>query len=210
MARKENPPFPRGATFYDGTVPNIPGTSTPDTISHQELEGKTWVWEDVDYSASASGVKLHRSGRFVTTMVVRNKAGATLTTPAKLLARMKTDGTGQEFTGQVSGVDPAVGELCYPIDEFLPGNVVANDLFWVVVDGPAKVITDTGGDTTIAIGNYVIPGATTDGRVIDQDTTVAAGAATFAQIQGAVGIAITATTGNTQTLTIDVHPRHAM
>lgn len=208
MARNESPPFGRGQTYYNGVVPTLSDGTTADTTSHADLEGKTWVFEDYKQISGQGNVKGTRTGRYVVCMCVRNVSGGAIL--PKQLCRMKTTGSGNEFCGQIVNNTPTVGDLCFPADEFLPAaGVVANDLFWVVIGGPATVTTDTAGDTTMGIGKYVIPGATTAGRVIEQDTTVAAGAATFAQIQGAVGIAVTATTGNSQDMLIEVIPRLA-
>lgn len=180
MARNENLPFEIGATYFAG--------QTPDTTVGIQLEGKVYEVEELDYSAGG-GTKPQLSGRYKKVMVVRNLAGSAVL--PKLIAKMKTDGSGYEYLGQVMGYAGTVGEKGYPIDEFLPAaGAPANDLFYVVIEGMAKVTTAATGDTNISIGSFVIP--TTGGVVIDQDTTVAAGAATFAQIQGAIGRAVTA------------------
>jgi hypothetical protein len=201
MARNENPPFPRGGTFWGGTVP----TASADYAGKTDLEGKTWLFEDLDYSVSA-GVKPYRTGKYVKCMCVRNVSAAAML--PKQVVHMKTSGSGKEFAGQVDTIGATVGQRAYPVDEFLPAaGVAVNDLFWVVVEGPATVTSDTAGTTTITVGLYVIPGSGTAGRVVAQDMTVAAGTATFAQINGAIGVAITATSGNSQDLLIDVIPR---
>ena len=79
-----------------------------------------------------------------------------------------------------------------------------NDLFFVVVEGPAKVTSDSSGTTTVGIGAYVVPGTVVAGSVVAQNTGVAAGIATFNQIQGAVGPAITACGAVSTDFLIDV------
>lgn len=194
MARNENPPFELGHTYFEG--------STPDATAHTELEGKTWEFEDIDYSA-AGGAKPCRTGFFRKMMIVRNLSGSTLT--KKRIAKMKPDGTGYEYGGQVSGYADTVGQLGFPIDEFLSTTVPANDLFWVCVGGPAMCTTAAAGDTNIATGAMVIP--STDGKVIDQDVTVAAGAATFNQTQGAIGRALLAVNATDTNILIYVTPK---
>ena len=196
MARNDAPPFELGHTYFEG--------STPDAAAHVELEGKTYVFEDINYAASGS-TKPHRTGRYRKMMIVRNASGGTLV--AKRIAKMKTDGTGVEFAGQVMGYATTVGERGYPIDEFVVGTIAANELFYVCVGGPAKVTSAAAGDTNISIGSYVIP--STDGKVIDQDVTVAAGAATFNQAQGAIGAAIEAVNAINTDFLIDVTMRSA-
>ena len=194
MARNDSPPFELGHTYFEG--------STPDATAHKELEGKTWVFEDINYAASGAA-KPNRTGRYRTMMIVRNASGGNLV--AKRIGRMKSDGTGVEYSGQVMGYADTVGQLGFPIDEFVIGNIASNDLFWVCVGGPAKVTSAAAGDTNISIGQFVIP--STDGKVIDQDVTVAAGSATFNQIQGAVGRAIEAVNAISTDFLIDVTPK---
>lgn len=193
------PPFELGHTYFEG--------STPDSTAHTELEGKVWMFEDHDLSATnatTGSAKNHRTGRYRYMMIVRNASGSALAAK-KALCKMKTDGSAKEFAGQVMGLAGTVGEVCYPGDEWLSGTVPANDLFWVCVGGPATVVTAGAGDTNIATGAYVIPD--TGGVVVDQDVTVAAGSATFAQIQGAVGRAILGVNGTATDILIDVTRR---
>ena len=141
MGRSESPPFARGKTANDGNVP----TTTPPLDFSQWL-GKTWVFEDLLYNApftTSGSAKPARTGRYVKCMAVRNVSGGNLL--PGMLAVMNTGGgvNGVGFVGEVSGYPSAVGQVCFPIDEFLPAaGVVNNDVFWVVVEGPASVITD--------------------------------------------------------------------
>lgn len=192
MAMKESLPFPRGSTFYQATP--------TDTSAHaKDLEGKEYVDNDMNYgNADYAG---YRTGREVRLRIVRNVTGSAML--PKRIARMKVDGTAYEFAGQVNGYADTVGQIGYPIDEFLPAAGVADDdLFYVVIKGPAMCTTAAAGDTNISTGSKVIP--STDGKVIDQDTTVAAGAATFNQIQGAIGRAILAVNATDSNILIDV------
>lgn len=192
MARNEAPPFGRGETFF--------GTGgTPNANDGANLEGKTWVFEDLDFTQA--GAKPARSNRDVTCMVVRNKTGSALL--PKLIAKMKVDGSGKEFLGQVNGYATTVGDKGFPIDEFLPAAGVAdNDLFWVVVAGPATVTSAASGTTTVAVAGYVIPA--TGGKVVAQDTTVILAPGIYNQIQGAIGRAITAVAAINTDFLIDV------
>lgn len=196
MARNENPPFQRGQTWQMG--------NTPAVTDAMNLVGKTWLFEDLDYNASmatSGSAKPARTNRYVKCMIVRNTSGGALL--PKLIAKMKTDGSGKEFCAEIMGYATTVGELGFPIDEFLPAaGVPANALCWVVVGGPATVTSAAAGDTTIGIGERVIP--TTGGKVVEQDDTVAAGAATFAQVNGVIGIAITAVAAINTDFLIDV------
>lgn len=173
--------FPRGGTWSDGGTVGIP----------DNIEGQTIEYEDKDFSVTGP-IKTTRSNRPVKCMVVKNASGGALL--PKLRAKMKTDGSGNEFLGQVSGY-AGVGEHGYPIDEFLPAAGVPNgDLFLVVVEGPATI---TAQDTTltIAIGDIIVPA--TSGYVKELDTA-ATGTTIYTQLANAVGRAITAKTAATQ------------
>jgi hypothetical protein len=179
MARHENPPFPRGQTGSAYTD----AFGTLDATGLANLEGMEWEFEDYDYSTNVAGERVHSP---VICRCVRNVAGSPLL--PKRVAKFKSSSTDPRIYGnQVDGY-ATIGLAGGVVDEFLPAaGVPNNELFWLVVDGPTKVTTDTTGDTTISVGSMVIPGTTADGTVIDQDTSVAAGAATFAQVNGALG-----------------------
>lgn len=194
--RYDSPPFELGHTYFEG--------GTPDANKGASLEGKVYMFEDLDYSVAGSA-KPHRTGRYKYMMIVRNVSGGALTV-AKRACKMKADGSSAyEYAGQIVAQATTVGELCYPGDEFLSGTVADDDLFYVCVGGPATVTSGAAGDTNISIGNYVIP--TADGKFIDQDVTVAAGSATFNQVQGAVGRALTAVNAINTDFIIDVQRR---
>lgn len=179
MARDEAPPFGRGETFFNG--------GTTDSTSGQQHEGKVWEFEDIDYTPGTVGAKPARTNRSVKCMVVRNASGGALL--PKRVAKMQTSNSPvHAFTGQVQGY-AGVGDFGFPIDEFLPAaGVPANDLFWVVVEGPAKVTTAASGTTTIPVGAFAIAAA--NGFVVAQDTTVITAPGIYAQIQSAIGRSI--------------------
>lgn len=187
MARDENAPeVGKILGYYSDdlgqTVDNTGGTNR---------EGQEFRYEDLDYGAtSPSGITPLRSGKPVIRRIVRN-AHATQYAKPKEFWQFKTDGaTGDVYGNQVSLIGSAVGQNGALVDEFLPAaGAPPGSLFLVVIEGPAKGMTATTGDTNISVGSAVIPGAA--GQLIDQDTTVAAGAATFAQMRS-VGIALTA------------------
>ena len=106
----------------------------------------------------------------------------------------------------------------FPVDEFLPSaGVAVNDLFWIVMQGPAIVLTGIACDAgnVITEGDRVVAAtgatsqATTAGRVRthDQDTAAnSTGSALANQIFNAIGAALSAkTTANTNAdLLVDV------
>lgn len=178
MSRDAVLPFALGTTYFEGR--------TPVTTEASGLEGRTYVVQATEVDSS-TGVQPELTGRYKKVMVVRNSSAA-VALPKKI-AKMKTDGSGKEYLGEIMAYADTVGELGYPVDEFLPAaGAPINDLFYVVVEGIAKVIST--GAATIGIGEFVIP--STAGAVTEQNIAVAAGADTFNQIQGAIGRAVTA------------------
>lgn len=213
MARNENPPFGRGETFY-----NINAASTQSTSDGTQLEGKEWVFEDINPST-----KQYRSGQYVTCRVARNVSGIALlpSRVARFANAPVGNGVTNGYGGQVDGYvnttptanfnDPNAHG--YPIDEYLPtAGVQNNDLFWVVVKGPAGVLTDLASlSPNILIGDFVIgqtaatSQATTAGRVVDINANTASGtvmAANAALYLGRVisGPAFTASTTGGSTI----------
>ena len=191
----EDLPFPLGETWAQD--------STPTSTDASWMPGKEYWVKTINIAASGIA-KPDLTGKPKRVRIVRNTSAAVVL--PKRLVKMKTDGTGYEMLSEGMAYATTVGELCYPADEFLPSaGAPINGLFYIVVEGLAKVTSGAAGDTTVAIGEYVIP--TTDGKCIGQDTTVAAGAATFAQVQGAVGYAVTAVAAINTDFYINVTPR---
>lgn len=199
MARTENPPFSRGETFYNG------GTIDSNNLGGVQHEGKIWEFEDIDLTPGSVGSKKTRSGREVKCMCVRNVSGINLL--PKRCVNLQTGGTdGKFYLGRVDGYSTTTAQRAYPIDEFLPSaGVPNNDLFWVVVEGPAKVLTDLAGgaNNVVNVGGVVCAltavtsQSTTAGRVQPQDLSGAT-TALGNQVQNKIGVSLSAvTTGNT-------------
>lgn len=186
MARDENPPFPRGSTYFGGDSTLI------DANVGSHLEGTEWVFEDNDPASMTQ-----RTNRKVTCRIVRNKAATALL--PKRLAALK-DGQG----GQIDGYARTTAARGYPIDEYLPAaGVAVNDLCYIVVKGPAVVKTSLAGGASnnfavldnLVAATAATSGATTAGRVEKQDLTGATQPLAD-QIQNKVGAACTARTTN--------------
>lgn len=168
MARNENPPFGRGETFYNG------GTIDSNNLGGTQLEGKEFVFEDVQYNVSGQvGAKPNRTNRYVRCRIVRN-VGAVALLPKQCVTFQKT---ALVYGARVDGEVRLDAERTYPIDEWLPAaGCPVNDLCYVVVEGPATVRTSLGADATnvFNVGDGVIAltaatsGATTAGRVQPQ------------------------------------------
>ena len=202
MARNENPPFARGETFYNGE------TIDTNNLGGLNLEGAEWVFEDVH---ATTGVA--RTGRPVRCRVVRNSSGAAML--PKRLAKFEAGAL--EFGSRCDGYAIASAantpEAGYPIDEYLPAaGVPTNDLFWIVIEGPAEVITsiaDMAAD--LSIGGWAVAvtaatsQATTAGRIIPQLLTGAT-APLASNVQNRVGRALSGaiTTSTATAVVLDV------
>ena len=197
MARDENPPFERGKTFF-GPDATIAAASITET---DYLLGKEWIFEDVDYSVSTPTKPL-RSGRKVRCRLVRNLSATTQY--GKYLVTFKA--SAGMYDNEIDGMADTTAERAFPVDEFLPSTgVIANDLFWIVVEGPAMCRTPleasalnvfTVGDRVVAL-TAATSGATTAGRLTPIDLTGAT-ALLANQIGGFIGRALSAkTTANT-------------
>jgi hypothetical protein len=199
MARDEAPPFGRGECYWDTSYT----PSATEIADSKYLEGKEWLFEDLDYSQR--GARPVRTGKYVRCRCVRNTSAGNLI-PKKLVTFEVDATTGIELLGRVDGYARTTAVRAYPVDEFLPSaGVQANNLFWVVMEGPAVILTDLAGadNNVLNVGTVVVAltgatsGATTAGRVAPQDLTGAT-ALLADQIQNRIGYALTAkTTANT-------------
>lgn len=147
-------PFNRGETFYGGAVPDAAN------LKGGHLLGRMYYVDDEEKTAGKM-VLTKRGNRDVVLMCVRNTAGINLL-PKKMVALAVAGGPDQ-YLAEATGYATAANEFCLPVDEFLPAaGVVDDDVFYVVVQGTAKVKLPTVGggfNGDIAIGNFLI-GAT--------------------------------------------------
>jgi len=197
MARDENMPFPLGQTYFGGDSTLI------DVNAGTNLEGQEYSIEDDDLSNGTIGANVNRSGRRRKVRVVRNVSAAALL--AGQIAKMSITGTLKgNMVGQVTGLVASAADKGFPVDEFLGTNgCLVNDMCYVVIDGLATVKTDSAGTTTLVVGQVAVPGATTAGTVVAQDTTQT-GAALFNQIQNAIGRCVTAVAAASTSFVVDV------
>ncbi len=174
----------RGSTWYNG------GTIDTNNLAGLEAEGATKVFEDINWAAT--GLKTVRTqARSVTCRLVRNMSGVTLY--AKTLVVVDPSNP-----NRVTGRARVLFEEAYPVDEFLPATGVPHgDLFWIVLSGPAVILTPmTGAEfnaVSIALNDF-IGAATTNGGSTAAGSTVPAGRAA-----GLVPVNVALTT-NTQYL----------
>lgn len=154
----------RGETWFMGDT-----VDTSQDLSN--FLGFTKVFED--YKWDDRGIKSNRlGGRQVVCRLVKNASGITLY--GKRLAQLDPANP-----NQVLGYANTTGGECYPIDEFLPATgVPSGDLFWIVIKGPAVVLTPMTGagfaTTSIAAGD-ALGSLTTAGASTQTGTTATAG-----------------------------------
>lgn len=196
MARDEAPPFERGEYQTDG-------------VAH--LVGQEWKIEDIDFGSTAVGAKTARSNRFVTIRLVKN--GSTAVIRPKHLVQYST--TAGEY-GLVVLADCRLSAQDWAgvADEFLPSaGVPVGAYFYIVVEGPSKVITPDAGSAfngDISVGSVLVAATaasstgTTGGRVAVQNITAGSQDTDMTTVinnaMNVVGRALSAaTTGNTAT-----------
>jgi hypothetical protein len=158
----------RGKTYLKG--PNrTPGSTYGVSVA---IEGIRKVFKDVDYSSTDS-IKPPRSGGEVECILVRNTSGTTLL-PGRVCVWASTY-QGRRVDGYTSldQGQPVAGI----VDEFLPtAGVADDDLFWLVVKGPA-LIKKALSAATLAKDDFVVAitaatsQATTAGRIMSIAST---------------------------------------
>lgn len=166
MDRSVSPPWNLGETFY-----GIGGS--PQSADFHWLPGKEYKFEDPN-----------GTGKLVTVRVVRNKA--TIALEPKRLVTFKTDTAGdQGFETEVDGYNNLAEERAVATDQKLPSAGVAiNDLFFVVVDGPALITNDL---TAGALIDYGV-GAWLAGATAAASTSTSAGRIKEADFTGATAV----------------------
>lgn len=158
-------PFPRGSTAFGDTGSTVASTDGA------HLEGREFEVPDYLWTGSTAGTK--RSERMVRLRIVRNSTGVDLTGPGKRLVVLARDAggniSGASATAGIGGTTQVVGYQrlpnikSFPVDEFIPSAYVvkSNDLFYIVLRGPATILTrNTDYSADIAVGD-IIPGAAT-------------------------------------------------
>lgn len=186
MSREGSLPFPRGQ-YVDSAG------------AFDHLVGREYLVEDVDWGANGQA-KPVRSGSMVKIRLVKNSAGIALL--PKRLVTFKTPAA-KEIDGYVR----LPNTKCFPVDEFLPAAGVPDGAyFYVVVNGPAMLITDSSNVTTniLTAGDWITAATnastqnSTAGRLGKADFTTAATGATLADaINNRVARAISAVAAST-------------
>jgi hypothetical protein len=190
MARDEALPFNRGETFYNGGT--IDATDNT-TLGGVNLEGQEFVVADT----------IRGTGLPITLRVVRNSG--TLALLPKQLVRF--DPAAGKFGVRCDQNTVLDGGYGYPVDELLPAaGVPSNDLFYIVVKGPALCKSPFGAGVTVAIGDNLVAltaAASTSndaGKVTELAFALSANTTTETEIINKVGKAMSAlTNGQTNT-----------
>lgn len=151
MGRDNGAPFQRGNTGYG------PGaTIDSGNLKFAELLGQVKEFEDEkwgDYGAKGTNSMFQ-----VTCMVVRNTSGGALLPSQTVVIDSNFNATG------VSAVSEGPFAV---VDEFLPAaGVVANDVFYVVIHGPAQVITTPGNSSNAADQSIFVADGTATGTLV--------------------------------------------
>ncbi len=198
-------PFAMGTTWS--------ANGSPASTDGQELEGKEFLVEDLDYTSQPFKPRAYDGsagqGQYKRVRIVRNASGTTLQG-----GRLVT----YKFGSQNRAVDgyccTTAQDVAGAVDEFLPYSVPSNDLFYIVTNGKAGIYcslaaSEAQGLSTAATTQIVVVAltaatsqATTAGRIAAQDLTGAT-ALLGAQVQNRIGIALSArTTNQTNTLAL--------
>jgi hypothetical protein len=180
-------PFPIGSTM------GVTGST-----DQERWEGREFLVEDLDYSTATP--KQRAAGNGIGTKrvrIVRNVSGI------NLLPRYLVSFSASKYGKQVDGYTNTTAAEGYPVDEFLPAaGVVNNDLFYIVVEGPAECYTSAAANAEdvfsqksvlVALTAAASTFSTTAGRVTPQDLTGAT-ALLANQVQNRIGVAMSAST----------------
>lgn len=157
MARDESAPFARGETWYNlGSAGSI-DTADPLGLGGINMEGREFTFE-VNAQDQGTGYPAGQdpSGRPIRVKVVRNRSGVNLK-PGRIAHFLASSSYPLETA--VDGYTVALGDRPAGIvDEFLPAaGVIPNDLFYIVVDGPTAVVQGATTQTSVAIGDRLVP-----------------------------------------------------
>jgi len=183
-----DPPFDLGET--------LKGTDDDSNLINTHWEGAIYSFPDVDRSVGPRAGRTRRSGAAIRAVCVRNTSGGALVVAKKALKFDLSVGT-RKLLGTVNGQGSAVNQFGGVGDNELTASVADDDLFWLIVGGPAEVLYKDG--ESIAIGDLLITSATA-GSVIE----AVAGSATIGMTAAinVLGRALTApgTTSSTTAL----------
>ena len=170
-----DPPFDLGETLQ-GTKDND-GTN----LINDQWVGAIYHFPDVDRTPSPrGGGKNRRSGQTVKAIIVRNTSGGALTAAKKCLKIDLTPADTRHFMGAVDGQCSAVNQVGGVGDNELADTVPVNDLFWLIISGPAECLVKTG--ETHAVGSLLCSSATAGSLALATSGSAAAAVASAAHV----------------------------
>lgn len=172
MSLLSDPPFAIGQTL---------GVSST-------ADGTGWVGAVKEFADTNPTTGKIRSNRRKVCVAVRNTSGGALL-PKKLVT---LDGVGSSDANNAVAGNEFVGV----VDEFLPASgVAANDVFWVVIEGPTEVVADAAVTANAAIASdaAATAGAATAGRVVATTTNAIGRAVSAAAAAGDAILAVVKT-----------------
>ena len=185
-----DPPFDLGET--------LKGTDDDSNLINTHWEGAIYSFPDVDRSVGPRGARTRRSGAAIRAVCVRNTSGGALVVAKKALKFDLSVGT-RKLLGTVNGQGSAVNQFGGVGDNELTTTVADDDLFWLIVGGPAEVLYKDG--ESIAIGDLLITSASAGSGI-----EAVAGSATIGMTAAinVLGRALTAP-GTTSSTTALIH-----
>ena len=190
MSRYNKLPFERGRSAFQNQA-----TSDWDITSLAHLEGQKVYLPNID----PANPEVRRNGTDVVAVVVRNDNGSALAPGTALWWK-----TGYHGTRVTASAATDNGEVCGFVDDHLPsGGVQDDDLFYMIVEGPALVKTLSGG--TAHAGSNLVEGklvvnSGTAGKVHAHAAAADADGADADTVWNIVGRVITTTALGTDTL----------
>lgn len=150
----------------DGVVPfqlgeTLAGTDDDGNLINEDKLGLVVEFPAIR-SASNQSDKGKRTAYPVKAIALRNISGGTLapkTTAVLDVTSYTGTGTKDGFLNASSGNTDAIGEIGVVVDEFLPGTVADDDIFWGVFEGPVTALTDADYTGTSTVLQKVVCGA---------------------------------------------------
>lgn len=190
MSRYNKLPFERGRSAFQNQA-----TSDWDITSLAHLEGQKVYLPNID----PANPEVRRNGTDVVAVIVRNNSGAPLTPGSAVWWKTGYHGTRVEASAAADNA-----EVCGFVDDHLPtAGVQDEDLFYMIVEGPALVKTLSGG--TAHTGSNLVEGklvvnSTTAGKIHAHAAAASSNGDETDLVHNVLGRVITTTALGTDTL----------
>ena len=146
-----DPPFMLGET--------LKGTDDDGNEINSHWEGQIFELPDVDVSASSiRGSKSRQGGRQIKAVICRNSKGSALTAAKKVLKFDIGTSNSRNALGRITAQSGGTAEWAGIGDQYLSSTVADKELFWVILEGPCKVTTNSG-SSAVAVGDILVSAA---------------------------------------------------